>query len=46
MSNSRLIGGLIILSGFVAAFFGLTGLVISCFLWVIGTAIFARSFLQ
>ncbi len=46
MSKGRLIGGLIILTGFVAAFFGLTGLLIACFLWIVGTAIFARSFLR
>ena len=46
MSKGRLIGGLIILAGFFAAFFGLTGLLVACILWVIGTAIFAHSFLE
>lgn len=46
MSKSRLIGGFIILSGFVAAFFGLAGLLAAFMLWVLGTALFAHSFLK
>jgi hypothetical protein len=46
MSKGRLIGGIIILAGFVAAFFGLSGLLAACFLWVTGTAKFAHSFLK
>jgi hypothetical protein len=46
MSKGRLIGGIIILAGFVTAFFGLSGLLAACFLWVTGTAMFAHSFLK
>ncbi|MFD2275805.1 hypothetical protein ACFSQZ_04940 [Rubritalea spongiae] len=42
----RTIGLILLLGGFVAAYFGITGLFIASFLWVIGTAIFAHSFLK
>lgn len=32
--------------GFAASFFGMLGLTVAVFLWVLGTFLFARTFLQ
>lgn len=42
----RVIGLSLLLGGFIAAYFGIAGLIIASFLWVLGTAIFAHSFLR
>ncbi|MFC4993284.1 hypothetical protein [Rubritalea tangerina] len=46
MPIRRLIGLSMILAGFVSSFYGITGLVIATFLWVIGAAMFSHSFLK
>lgn len=42
----RTIGLILLLGGFVVANFGITGLFIASLLWIVGTAVFAHSFLK
>jgi hypothetical protein len=46
MPTKRTIGLTLLLAGFVTANFGINGLIIACFLWVIGGALFAHTFLK
>lgn len=44
---SRSIGLFLLLLGFIIAYFsGILGLTVAVFLWVLGTFLFARTFLQ
>jgi len=46
MHNKRAIGLLMLMLGFVFSLFGLFGLMASVLFWVIGTLLFAKSYLE
>jgi len=46
MHNRRAIGLLFLVLGFLFALFGIIGLAFACVFWVLGTVLYAKSFLD